>query len=107
MPAEPTIFCLEISVGAFVPGKMNSSPAGMLSQAESGTLKFLDRISFCGIVSVEVLIISKSIAHRITSKDLRCEERIVLGKLAVVKDQQEFDATFQTLERVRNATACR
>lgn len=46
IPAEPTIFCLDISVGALVPGKMKSSPVGILSQAERGTLKFLDKISF-------------------------------------------------------------
>lgn len=47
-PAEPTIFCAEISVGAFVPGKMKSSPAGMLSHTERGKPpKFLDRSSFC------------------------------------------------------------
>ena len=41
------MFCAEISVGAFVPGKMKSSPGGMLSQAERGRSKFLERISFC------------------------------------------------------------
>jgi hypothetical protein len=56
MPAEPTMFCFEISAGAFVPGKMNNSPAGILSHAERGTLKFLDRISFYDIMLVKVSI---------------------------------------------------
>jgi hypothetical protein len=46
-PAEPTMFWAEMSVGALVPGKMKSSPGGMLSQAERGRSKFLERISFC------------------------------------------------------------
>jgi len=45
-PAEPTMFWAEMSVGALVPGKMKSSPGGMLSQAERGRSKFLERISF-------------------------------------------------------------
>jgi len=34
-----------MSVGAGVPGKMNSSPAGMFFHAERGTWKFLERTS--------------------------------------------------------------
>ncbi len=40
------MFWVEMSGEAFVPGKMKSSPAGMLSQAERGRSKFLERISF-------------------------------------------------------------
>jgi hypothetical protein len=43
------MFWAEMSVGALVPGKMKSSPGGMLSQAERGRSKFLERISFCSI----------------------------------------------------------
>jgi hypothetical protein len=41
------MFWDEMAVGAFVPGKMKSSPGGMLSQAERGRSKFLESISFC------------------------------------------------------------
>jgi len=37
MPPGPTMFCALMSVGAGVPGKMNSSPAGMFFHAERGT----------------------------------------------------------------------
>ena len=45
IPAEPVIFCSAISAGAGVPGKMKSSPAGILSHAERGTWKFLESTS--------------------------------------------------------------
>jgi hypothetical protein len=48
MPAEPVMFCSEMSVGAFVPGKMKSSPGGILAHAVSGSPKFLSRTSLCG-----------------------------------------------------------
>ncbi len=44
--AELTMFWAEMSVGALVPGKMKSSPGGMLSQAEMGRSKFLEEVSF-------------------------------------------------------------
>lgn len=51
-PAEPTMFWAEMSVGAFVPGKMKSSPGGMWSQAERGRPpKFLERTSFYKFIS--------------------------------------------------------
>jgi hypothetical protein len=37
IPAEPTIFCSAMSSGAGVPGKMNSSPAGMFFQTDCGS----------------------------------------------------------------------
>jgi hypothetical protein len=43
------MFWAEMSAGALVPGNMKSSPGGMLSQAERGRSKFLERISFCFI----------------------------------------------------------
>ena len=46
------MFWAEMSVGAFVPGKMNSSPGGIWSQAERGRPKFLERISFCFLLDL-------------------------------------------------------
>lgn len=71
------MFCLEISAGAFVPGKMKSSPAGMLDHAERGSWKFLESTSNCRAVS-RCHLSRFSTTYRIMSKDFRREERVVL-----------------------------
>jgi hypothetical protein len=74
-PADPTTFWVLMSAEAFVPGKMNSSPAGMLSQAERGRSKFFERISFY------LLLGGRSWGNRgthwIVCKDFGGEEGIV------------------------------
>lgn len=45
------MFCSAISVGAFVPGKIKSSPEGMSDQADLGSWKFLERTSILVVIS--------------------------------------------------------
>lgn len=61
MPAVPVTFCLVMSAGAGVPGKMKSSVAGILSKAETLRFKFLESTSFCA--SVNWRTIKHSIRH--------------------------------------------
>lgn len=45
MPADPVMFWAWMSVGAGVPGKMNSFSEGRSWKSETGTLRSFDRTS--------------------------------------------------------------
>ena len=53
MPAVPVTFCLVMSVGAGVPGKMKSSFGGILSKAERFRFRFLESTSFYANINCE------------------------------------------------------
>jgi hypothetical protein len=97
LPADPVIFWALMSAGAGVPGKMNSSPAGISLNDSTGTPRFFARTDFCIDINDDLLV-GTAATYRIVRKDFRGKKRIVLGEVPVVKNKHELDTVGKSLD---------